>query len=175
MGAAIGMDTDELFNDEDLDYTCQTSGLRSHGGKATAGSSSRNHMVGQVESFLCPCTKTCSLERAKKKLNIYKSKVGTSYYCLSIWMFNGMPHNAWAHCCENLPLNNAVSLRFSLSRCLIWVFLGKKVWQAQTNLKALLCGLSLDLVLCGLVLETQTLVVMMAWSIVYIVCLQDQI
>lgn len=48
MGAAIGMDTDELFNDEDLDYTCQTSGLRSQGGKATAGSSSRNHMVGQV-------------------------------------------------------------------------------------------------------------------------------
>lgn len=48
MGAAIGMDTDELFNDEDLDYTCQTSGLRSHGGKATAGSSSRNHTVGQV-------------------------------------------------------------------------------------------------------------------------------
>lgn len=48
MGAAIGMDTDELFNDEDLDYTCQTSGLRSHGGKATAGSTSRNHMVGQV-------------------------------------------------------------------------------------------------------------------------------
>uniref|UniRef100_A0A671UYF7 B-TFIID TATA-box binding protein associated factor 1 n=1 Tax=Sparus aurata TaxID=8175 RepID=A0A671UYF7_SPAAU len=28
MGAAIGMDTEELFNDEDLDYTCQTSGLR---------------------------------------------------------------------------------------------------------------------------------------------------
>uniref|UniRef100_A0A7N6BX60 BTAF1 RNA polymerase II, B-TFIID transcription factor-associated n=1 Tax=Anabas testudineus TaxID=64144 RepID=A0A7N6BX60_ANATE len=28
MGAAIGMDTEELFNDEDLDYTCQTSGLK---------------------------------------------------------------------------------------------------------------------------------------------------
>lgn len=48
MGAAIGMDTEELFNDEDLDYTCQTSGLRAHGSKATAGSSSRNHMVGVI-------------------------------------------------------------------------------------------------------------------------------
>uniref|UniRef100_A0A667ZL40 B-TFIID TATA-box binding protein associated factor 1 n=1 Tax=Myripristis murdjan TaxID=586833 RepID=A0A667ZL40_9TELE len=28
MGAAIGMDTEELFNDEDLDYTCQSSGPR---------------------------------------------------------------------------------------------------------------------------------------------------
>uniref|UniRef100_A0A3Q3JAF2 BTAF1 RNA polymerase II, B-TFIID transcription factor-associated n=1 Tax=Monopterus albus TaxID=43700 RepID=A0A3Q3JAF2_MONAL len=27
MGAAIGMDTEELFNDEDLDYTCQPSGI----------------------------------------------------------------------------------------------------------------------------------------------------
>uniref|UniRef100_A0A3B4VC35 B-TFIID TATA-box binding protein associated factor 1 n=1 Tax=Seriola dumerili TaxID=41447 RepID=A0A3B4VC35_SERDU len=28
MGAAIGMDTEELFNDEDLDYNCQSTGLR---------------------------------------------------------------------------------------------------------------------------------------------------
>uniref|UniRef100_A0A4W6D9I7 B-TFIID TATA-box binding protein associated factor 1 n=1 Tax=Lates calcarifer TaxID=8187 RepID=A0A4W6D9I7_LATCA len=28
MGAAIGMDTEELFNDEDLDYTCQPTGLK---------------------------------------------------------------------------------------------------------------------------------------------------
>lgn len=48
MGAAIGMDTEELFNDEDLDYTCQTSGLRGHGNKAIAGSSSLNHMVGLI-------------------------------------------------------------------------------------------------------------------------------
>lgn len=48
MGAAIGMNTDDLFNDEDLDYACQTSGPRSHGSKATAGSSSRNNMVGHV-------------------------------------------------------------------------------------------------------------------------------
>lgn len=48
MGAAIGMDTEELFNDEDLDYTCQTSVLRAPGGKATAGSSTRNHMVGLI-------------------------------------------------------------------------------------------------------------------------------
>lgn len=45
MGAAIGMDTEELFNDEDLDYTCQNSGLRGHGSKVAAGSSSRNHTV----------------------------------------------------------------------------------------------------------------------------------
>ncbi|XP_022599486.1 TATA-binding protein-associated factor 172 [Seriola dumerili] len=44
MGAAIGMDTEELFNDEDLDYNCQSTGLRAHGSKATAGSSSRNHV-----------------------------------------------------------------------------------------------------------------------------------
>lgn len=48
MGAAIGMNTDDLFNDEDLDCACQTSGPRSHGGKAAAGSSSRNNMVGHI-------------------------------------------------------------------------------------------------------------------------------
>lgn len=46
MGAAIGMDTEELFNDEDLDYTCQTSGLKAHTSKGAAGSTSRNHVVG---------------------------------------------------------------------------------------------------------------------------------
>ena len=51
MGAAIGMDTEELFNDEDLDYTCQTSGLRGHGSKATAGSSSRNHIVRLILAY----------------------------------------------------------------------------------------------------------------------------
>uniref|UniRef100_A0AAQ5ZLK0 BTAF1 RNA polymerase II, B-TFIID transcription factor-associated n=1 Tax=Amphiprion ocellaris TaxID=80972 RepID=A0AAQ5ZLK0_AMPOC len=35
MGAAIGMDTEDLFNDEDLDYTCQPSGVRAHGSKAS--------------------------------------------------------------------------------------------------------------------------------------------
>lgn len=48
MGAAIGMDTEELFNDEDLDYTCQPSVLSAHGSKATAGSSSHNHVVGFI-------------------------------------------------------------------------------------------------------------------------------
>ncbi|XP_036979124.1 TATA-binding protein-associated factor 172 [Acanthopagrus latus] len=52
MGAAIGMDTEELFNDEDLDYTCQTSGLRAHGSKATAGSSSRNHVPIQAAELI---------------------------------------------------------------------------------------------------------------------------
>ncbi|KAM6997549.1 TATA-binding protein-associated factor 172 [Tautogolabrus adspersus] len=52
MGAAIGMDTEDLFNDEDLDYTCQSSGLRAHGSKATAGSSSRNHVPIQAAEFI---------------------------------------------------------------------------------------------------------------------------
>lgn len=51
MGAAIGMDTEELFNDEDLDYSCQTSAVGSHGGKPTAGSSSRNHSVSLILAF----------------------------------------------------------------------------------------------------------------------------
>lgn len=45
MGAAIGMDTDELFNDEDLDYSCHPSGFKAQGFRATAGCSSRNHVV----------------------------------------------------------------------------------------------------------------------------------
>uniref|UniRef100_A0AAQ5ZZH8 BTAF1 RNA polymerase II, B-TFIID transcription factor-associated n=1 Tax=Amphiprion ocellaris TaxID=80972 RepID=A0AAQ5ZZH8_AMPOC len=49
MGAAIGMDTEDLFNDEDLDYTCQPSGVRAHGSKASAGSSSRNHPIQAAE------------------------------------------------------------------------------------------------------------------------------
>uniref|UniRef100_A0A3Q2YQE6 B-TFIID TATA-box binding protein associated factor 1 n=1 Tax=Hippocampus comes TaxID=109280 RepID=A0A3Q2YQE6_HIPCM len=35
IGAAIGMDTEELFNDEDLDYTSLSSGTRPHGSKIT--------------------------------------------------------------------------------------------------------------------------------------------
>ncbi|XP_041645177.1 TATA-binding protein-associated factor 172 [Cheilinus undulatus] len=52
MGAAIGMDTEDLFNDEDLDYTCQSSGLRAHGSKATAGSSARNHVPIQAAELI---------------------------------------------------------------------------------------------------------------------------
>lgn len=52
MGAALGMDTEELFNDEDLDYTCPPSGPRAHGSKATAGSSSRNHVVSLISASL---------------------------------------------------------------------------------------------------------------------------
>ncbi|XP_054654807.1 TATA-binding protein-associated factor 172 isoform X1 [Dunckerocampus dactyliophorus] len=52
IGAAIGMDTEELFNDEDLDYTCQPSGPRPHGSKITAGSSSRNHMPIQAAELI---------------------------------------------------------------------------------------------------------------------------
>ena len=42
MGAALGMDTEELFNDEDLEDTCTA---KAPGGKASACSSSRNHVV----------------------------------------------------------------------------------------------------------------------------------
>ncbi|XP_004554604.1 TATA-binding protein-associated factor 172 isoform X1 [Maylandia zebra] len=52
MGAAIGMNTDELFNDEDLDYTCQPNALRAHGSKATAGSSSGNHLTIQAAELI---------------------------------------------------------------------------------------------------------------------------
>lgn len=45
MGAAIGVDTEELFNDEDLDC----SGAGGPAGKAAAGSSSRNHSVSLPE------------------------------------------------------------------------------------------------------------------------------
>ncbi|XP_034407623.1 TATA-binding protein-associated factor 172 [Cyclopterus lumpus] len=52
MGAAIGIDTEELFNDEDLDCTCQPSGLRAHGSKGTAGSSSHNHLPIQAADLI---------------------------------------------------------------------------------------------------------------------------
>ncbi|CAG6017888.1 unnamed protein product [Menidia menidia] len=52
MGAAIGMDTEELFNDDDLDYSCQSSGLRAQGAKVTAGSSSRNHVTIQAAELI---------------------------------------------------------------------------------------------------------------------------
>lgn len=45
MGAAIGMDTDELFNDEDLDYTCTSNVNRSQTGKGAVFQSFRSHTV----------------------------------------------------------------------------------------------------------------------------------
>ncbi|XP_061600766.1 TATA-binding protein-associated factor 172 isoform X3 [Cololabis saira] len=52
MGAAIGMDTEELFNDEDLDYSCQPNNLKGPGIKATAGCSSRNHVTIQAAELI---------------------------------------------------------------------------------------------------------------------------
>ncbi|XP_076025391.1 TATA-binding protein-associated factor 172 [Genypterus blacodes] len=52
MGAAIGMDTEELFNDEDLDYTCQVSGPKAHGSKAAVGPSCRNYMPFQAAELI---------------------------------------------------------------------------------------------------------------------------
>lgn len=45
MGAAIGMDTEELFNDEDLDYTCASNVNRSQTGKGVTFQSFRSHAV----------------------------------------------------------------------------------------------------------------------------------
>uniref|UniRef100_A0A3P9J9Q0 BTAF1 RNA polymerase II, B-TFIID transcription factor-associated n=1 Tax=Oryzias latipes TaxID=8090 RepID=A0A3P9J9Q0_ORYLA len=52
MGAAIGMDTEELFNDEDLDDTCQSSVVKAHGVKVTAGCSSHNHLTIQAAELI---------------------------------------------------------------------------------------------------------------------------
>uniref|UniRef100_H3CEF8 B-TFIID TATA-box binding protein associated factor 1 n=1 Tax=Tetraodon nigroviridis TaxID=99883 RepID=H3CEF8_TETNG len=52
MGAAIGMDTEELFNDEDLDYSCPAGGVGGHASKPTAGSSSRNHSPIQAAELI---------------------------------------------------------------------------------------------------------------------------
>ncbi|XP_028845872.1 TATA-binding protein-associated factor 172 [Denticeps clupeoides] len=51
MGAAIGMNTDELFNDEDLDYTCSVSG-RAQEGKSPARPTSRNHVPLQAAELI---------------------------------------------------------------------------------------------------------------------------
>lgn len=45
MGAAIGMDTEELFNDEDLEDTCASSTTRTLPGRSLGCAFSRNHMV----------------------------------------------------------------------------------------------------------------------------------
>uniref|UniRef100_A0AAX7TSS5 BTAF1 RNA polymerase II, B-TFIID transcription factor-associated n=1 Tax=Astatotilapia calliptera TaxID=8154 RepID=A0AAX7TSS5_ASTCA len=67
MGAAIGMNTDELFNDEDLDYTCQPNALRAHGSKATAGSSSGNHLAAElIDSEFRPGMSSRQKNKAKR-------------------------------------------------------------------------------------------------------------
>uniref|UniRef100_A0A8C5E6B9 BTAF1 RNA polymerase II, B-TFIID transcription factor-associated n=1 Tax=Gouania willdenowi TaxID=441366 RepID=A0A8C5E6B9_GOUWI len=67
MGAALGMDTSELFNDEDLDYTCQPSGFRAHGGKAMAGCSSKNHLAAElIDSEFRPGMSNRQKNKAKR-------------------------------------------------------------------------------------------------------------
>lgn len=51
MGAAIGMDTEELFNDEDLEDACASSTNRSQPGKSLGCHFSRNHLVSFVGNF----------------------------------------------------------------------------------------------------------------------------
>lgn len=52
MGAAIGMDTEELFNDEDLDYTCTANVNRSQTGKGAVFQSFRSNMPMQAAEFI---------------------------------------------------------------------------------------------------------------------------
>ncbi|XP_066534947.1 TATA-binding protein-associated factor 172 isoform X2 [Hoplias malabaricus] len=52
MGAAIGMDTEELFNDEDLDYTCTSNANRVHVVKGPAYHGSRNHTPMQAAELI---------------------------------------------------------------------------------------------------------------------------
>ncbi|MCI4376245.1 hypothetical protein PGIGA_G00186100 [Pangasianodon gigas] len=52
MGAAIGMDTEELFNDEDLDYTCTSNVNRSQPGKGAVFQSFRSHAPMQAAEFI---------------------------------------------------------------------------------------------------------------------------
>ncbi|KAF7710283.1 TATA-binding protein-associated factor 172 isoform X2 [Silurus meridionalis] len=52
MGAAIGMDTEELFNDEDLDYTCTSSVNRSQTAKGVVFQSFRSHAPMQAAEFI---------------------------------------------------------------------------------------------------------------------------
>ncbi|XP_030628139.1 TATA-binding protein-associated factor 172 [Chanos chanos] len=52
MGAAIGMDTEELFNDEDLDYTCTSTANRVQGTKSPGCSSASNHVPMQAAELI---------------------------------------------------------------------------------------------------------------------------
>ncbi|XP_076831393.1 TATA-binding protein-associated factor 172 isoform X2 [Brachyhypopomus gauderio] len=52
MGAAIGMDTEELFNDEDLDYTCTPNTHRVQAGKGPACHASREHAPMQAAELI---------------------------------------------------------------------------------------------------------------------------
>ncbi|KAK5853581.1 hypothetical protein PBY51_014723 [Eleginops maclovinus] len=67
IGAAIGMDTEELFNDEDLDDSCQQTGLRAQESKPTAGSSSRNHVAADlIDSEFRPGMSNRQKNKAKR-------------------------------------------------------------------------------------------------------------
>uniref|UniRef100_A0A3Q3GBQ6 BTAF1 RNA polymerase II, B-TFIID transcription factor-associated n=1 Tax=Kryptolebias marmoratus TaxID=37003 RepID=A0A3Q3GBQ6_KRYMA len=67
MGAAIGMDTEELFDDEDLDYSYQASGLKAQEMRPTAGCSSRNHVAAElIDSEFRPCLSSRQKNKAKR-------------------------------------------------------------------------------------------------------------
>ncbi|KAI4812254.1 hypothetical protein KUCAC02_023656, partial [Chaenocephalus aceratus] len=66
IGAAIGMDTEELFNDEDLDDSCQPSELRAQGSKTTAGSSCHNHAADLIDSEFRPGMSNRQKNKAKR-------------------------------------------------------------------------------------------------------------
>jgi len=52
MGAAIGMDTEELFNDEDLEDACASNTNRTQPGKSLGCHFSRNHMVSRAVNYI---------------------------------------------------------------------------------------------------------------------------
>ncbi|XP_034079596.1 TATA-binding protein-associated factor 172 isoform X1 [Gymnodraco acuticeps] len=67
IGAAIGMDTEELFNDEDLDDSCQPSELRAQGSRTTAGSSCHNHVAADlIDSEFRPGMSNRQKNKAKR-------------------------------------------------------------------------------------------------------------
>ncbi|KAJ4948902.1 hypothetical protein JOQ06_020424 [Pogonophryne albipinna] len=67
IGAAIGMDTEELFNDEDLDDSCQPSELGAQGIKTTAGSSCHNHVAADlIDSEFRPGMSNRQKNKAKR-------------------------------------------------------------------------------------------------------------
>uniref|UniRef100_W5L4U2 B-TFIID TATA-box binding protein associated factor 1 n=1 Tax=Astyanax mexicanus TaxID=7994 RepID=W5L4U2_ASTMX len=67
MGAAIGMDTEELFNDEDLDYTCASNANRAQVGRVAACHSSRNHTAAElIDSEFRPGMSNRQRNKAKR-------------------------------------------------------------------------------------------------------------
>ncbi|TRZ04212.1 hypothetical protein DNTS_006480, partial [Danionella cerebrum] len=68
MGAAIGMDTEDLFNDEDLEDTCVSSINRAQPGKSLGCHLSQNHLPAAelIDSEFCPGMSNRQKNKAKR-------------------------------------------------------------------------------------------------------------